>query len=213
MSVKARKELADLMWKALTEAFPNSSCSLDRDEPERLAIRGILSAQCTDVRVNITAAELFTKCPSMEDIVKLPEDELIEIIRPCGLYNSKGKSIRQFAELYCSEWNGKVPSDVNELMKCPGVGKKIANLIVGEVYGIPAVVVDTHCKRVMYRTGISDNTDPLKVEEDIERVFPEDTWISLGHKAVDLGRTYCDSRSPKCSECPLTDICRKRIKK
>jgi endonuclease-3 len=149
----------------------------------------------------------------MEDIVKLPEDELIEIIRPCGLYKSKGKSIRQFAELYCNEWNGKVPSDVNELMKCPGVGKKIANLIVGEVYGIPAVVVDTHCKRVMYRTGISDNTDPLKVEGDIKKVFPEDTWISLGHKAVDLGRTYCDSRSPKCGECPLTDICRKRIKK
>lgn len=205
-----RKKLADLTWKALCGAFPNSECSLDSDRPERLAIRGILSAQCTDVRVNITAKELFERCPDMESLDKLSEEELVSIIKPCGLYKSKGKSIKTFANLYCSKWGGKVPTDVNELMKCPGVGKKIANLIVGEVYQIPAVVVDTHCKRVMYRIGITDNTDPLKVEKDICEVFPEDTWISLGHKAVELGRTYCDSRAPKCSECPLNEFCKKR---
>ena len=213
MRTTDRKKLADLTWKALSEAFPDSSCSLDLDKPERLAVRGILSAQCTDVRVNITAKELFARCPEMKDITELPEDELISIIKPCGLYKSKGKSIRRFAELYCTEWGSKVPSDVNELMKCPGVGKKIANLIVGEVYGIPAVVVDTHCKRVMYRIGITDNEDPLKIEADLVRLFPEDTWISLGHRAVDLGRSFCDSKNPECSDCPLGKFCLKRISK
>lgn len=205
-----RQKLADLTWQALSEAFPDSCCSLDSDKPERLAIRGILSAQCTDVRVNITAKELFEVCPKMQDIDAMPEDELMRIIKPCGLYKSKGKSIKTFAHLYSTKWGGEVPRDVSALMECPGVGKKIANLIVGEVYGIPAVVVDTHCKRVMYRIGITDNTDPLKVEKDICEVFPEDTWIALGHKAVELGRTYCDSRNPKCDECPLNSFCKKR---
>jgi len=208
-----RIKLADLTLKALREAFPDSACSLDSDSPERLAIRGILSAQCADVRVNITAGELFAKCPTMAELDALPEDELIAIIKPCGLYKSKAKSIKTFAYLYCTEWGCKVPTDINALMKCPGVGKKIANLIVGEIYGIPAVVVDTHCKRVMYRIGITDNTDPLKVEKDICEVFPEDSWIGLGHMAVDLGRSYCDSRNPKCDECPLTDFCKKRVNK
>ena len=208
-----RIKLADLTLKALSEAFPDSACSLDSDSPERLAIRGILSAQCTDVRVNITAGELFTICPTMAELDALSEDELIRIIKPCGLYKSKAKSIKTFAHLYCTEWGGEVPADINALMKCPGVGKKIANLIVGEIYSIPAVVVDTHCKRVMYRIGITDNTDPLKVEKDICEVFPESSWIRLGHMAVDLGRSFCDSRNPKCDECPLTEFCRKRVSK
>ena len=211
MKKSDRIKLADLTLKALTEAFPDSACSLDSDSPERLAIRGILSAQCTDVRVNITALELFEKCPSMADIDALPEEELIQIIKPCGLYKSKAKSIKTFAHLYCSEWGGSVPREIDPLMKCPGVGKKIANLIIGEIYGIPAVVVDTHCKRVMYRVGITDNTDPLKVEKDICEVFPEASWIGLGHMAVDLGRSYCDSRNPDCEKCPLTSFCRKRV--
>ena len=205
-------KLADLTWDTLSEAFPDSACSLDSDSPERLAVRGILSAQCTDVRVNITAGELFGKYPSMEDIDALSYEELEKIIKPCGLYKSKAKSIKTFAHLYCSEWEGKVPSDTASLMKCPGVGKKIANLIVGEIYGIPAVVVDTHCKRVMKRIGITDHDDPLKVEKDIMEVFSESTWISLGHKAVELGRTYCMSRNPDCGNCPLNSFCREARK-
>ena len=212
MRKKERKDLALKTWDLLSEAFPDASCSLDVDRPERLAVRGILSAQCTDVRVNITAAELFEKYPLMSDIDDLSEEALQQIIKPCGLYKMKAKSIKTFADLYCREWGGKVPDDVGALMKCPGVGKKIANLIVGEVYGIPAVVVDTHCKRVMYRIGITDNTDPLKVEKDITDVFPKECWISLGHKAVELGRTFCSSRAPSCDNCPLGKICNKRIK-
>ena len=171
MNKKDRKKLASDTWEALNKAFPDAACSLDYDAPERLAVRGILSAQCTDVRVNITAKELFEKYPTMKDINESDEEELLGIIKPCGLYRSKGKSIRTFASLYVNDWAEQVPNDVNELMKCPGVGKKIANLIVGEVYGTPALVVDTHCKRVMYRIGVTDNTDPLKVEKDVCEVF------------------------------------------
>ena len=128
-----RIKLADLTLKALREAFPDSACSLDSDSPERLAIRGILSAQCTDVRVNITAGELFGKCPTMAELDALPEDELIAVIKPCGLYKSKAKSIKTFAHLYCTEWGGEVPTDINALMKCPGVGKKIADRIILEL--------------------------------------------------------------------------------
>lgn len=205
-----RKKLAKDTWEALNEAFPDASCSLDYDDPERLAIRGILSAQCTDVRVNITADELFGKYPSMKDICEADEEELLSVIKPCGLYKSKGKAIRTFASLFESKWGGKVPNDVDELMKCPGVGKKIANLIVGEVYGTPALVVDTHCKRVMYRIGLTDNTDPLKVEKDVCEVFPPREWISLGHLAVELGRTFCNAAKPSCESCPLTGFCMKR---
>lgn len=206
-----KKERAHLVWEALCEAFPDSACTLDNDTPERLAIRGILSAQCTDTRVNITCDELFGIYPDMDTLAVQSEETIGEIIRPCGLHKAKARSVKAFASLYAGEWGHSVPDDVSQLMKCPGVGKKIANLIVGEIYGTPALVVDTHCKRVMYRIGLTDNTDPLKVEEDVTKLFASETWISLGHKAVDLGRTFCRARAPLCDECPLSEICRRRI--
>ncbi|MBO4635700.1 MAG: endonuclease III, partial [Clostridiales bacterium] len=174
-----RKQLAEKTLSSLREAFPDASCTLVSDTAERLAIRGILSAQCTDIRVNITCEELFGVYPDMEDLSRASEEEIGEIIKPCGLYRSKARSVKSFSMLFCNEWNREVPRDINELMRCPGIGKKIANLIVGEIYGIPAIVVDTHCKRVMYRIGLTDNTDPLKVEADLNKVFPKDSWISL----------------------------------
>ena len=145
----------------------------------------------------------------MEDLSRASEEEIGEIIKPCGLYRSKARSVKSFSMLFCNEWNREVPRDINELMRCPGIGKKIANLIVGEIYGIPAIVVDTHCKRVMYRIGLTDNTDPLKVEADLNKVFPKDSWISLGHMAVMLGRTFCKASGPDCDSCPLKDFCRR----
>ena len=203
-----KQQIYDTIFDYFRKEQPLVDTELEFASVFQLLVAVVLSAQCTDVRVNITARELFDVCPKPEDIVSLPEEDLISIIKPCGLYRSKAKSIKTFAGLYCGEWGGRVPQDVEALMVCPGVGKKIANLIVGEVYGIPAVVVDTHCKRVMKRIGITDNDDPLKVEADIIKVFPEDTWIALGHKAVELGRTYCLARNPKCTECPLNSFCR-----
>ena len=209
MPAVSKKQLASDILKALYEAFPDSSCTLDNDTPERMVIRGILSAQCTDVRVNLTCNELFGKYPEMDDILKAGQDKISDIIKPCGLHKMKSKSVMAVADNFCNNWDRKVPEDIEELMKLPGIGKKIANLIVGEVYGRPALVVDTHCKRVMKRMGITVSDDPLKVEEDCCKVFPEESWIKLGHMAVDLGRNYCTARNPKCDICPLNKVCRR----
>ena len=205
------KSLADKMYTALSTEFPDSTCSLDYDCPHNLAIRGILSAQCTDKRVNITAKELFAKYPDMESIAGEDPEAVAAIIKPCGLTASKTRSVMAFAKKMTGEWGGKVPDDVDLLMEVPGIGRKIANLIVGEVYGTPAVVVDTHCKRVMKRIGITESSDPAKVEKDIMKVFPEDQWISIGHLSVDLGRKYCTAQSPKCDSCPCVSFFKRRI--
>ena len=199
------------MYTALSTEFPDSTCSLDYDCPQNLAIRGILSAQCTDKRVNITAKDLFAKYPDMESIANEDPEAIAAVIKPCGLTASKTKSVMAFAKKMTGEWGGKVPNDVDLLMEVPGIGRKIANLIVGEIYQTPAVVVDTHCKRVMKRIGITESSDPTKVEKDIMKVFPEEQWISIGHLSVDLGRKYCTAQSPKCDECPCVSFCKRRI--
>ncbi len=205
------RSLAEKTYTALSTEFPDSTCSLDYDCPQNLAIRGILSAQCTDKRVNITAKELFAKYPDMESIAGEDPEAVAAIIKPCGLTASKTRSVMAFAKKMTGEWGGKVPDDVDLLIEVPGIGRKIANLIVGEVYGTPAVVVDTHCKRVMKRIGITESSDPAKVEKDIMKVFPEDQWISIGHLSVDLGRKYCTAQSPKCDSCPCVSFCKRRI--
>ena len=207
----SRSKLAEQTWNALTKAFPESACSLDYDLPERLAIRGILSAQCTDKRVNLTSKELFAKYPDMRSVASAPAEDIASVIKPCGLTASKTASVKDFAERYVGCWGGTVPNDVDELMKVRGIGRKIANLIVGEIYGTPAIVVDTHCKRVMKRVGITDSDDPARVEKDMMKVFEEDKWIAIGHLSVDLGRTYCKAQSPDCASCPLSGFCRRRI--
>ena len=207
----SRIKLAVQTWNALTEAFPDSACSLDSDLPERLAIRGILSAQCTDKRVNLTAKDLFDKFPDMRAVMRAPDEDIAAVIKPCGLTGSKTASVKDFASHMVNDWGGIIPDDVDELMKVRGIGRKIANLIVGEVYGTPAVVVDTHCKRVMKRIGITDSEDPARVEKDIMKVFDKDKWIAIGHLSVDLGRTYCKSQSPNCPDCPLSGFCRRKI--
>ena len=207
----SRSKLAAQTWDALVKAFPDSACSLDFDLPERLSVRGILSAQCTDKRVNLTSQELFAKYPDMNSIAAASADDIAAVIKPCGLTASKTASVKDFADRFVNEWGGKVPNDVDELMKVKGIGRKIANLIVGEIYGTPAIVVDTHCKRVMKRVGITDSEDPARVEKDMMKVFEEDKWIAIGHLSVDLGRTYCKSQSPDCDSCPLSGFCRRHI--
>ena len=207
----SRSKLAEQTWNALKQAFPDSACSLDFDLPERLAIRGILSAQCTDKRVNLTSKELFAKYPDMSSLAGAPAEEIAAVIKPCGLTASKTASVKDFAIRFETDWGGVIPNDADELMKVRGIGRKIANLIVGEIYGTPAIVVDTHCKRVMKRIGITDSEDPARVEKDMMKVFDKDKWIAIGHLSVDLGRTYCKAQSPDCTSCPLSGFCRRHI--
>ena len=210
-NISKNKALAKKIYDALSTEFPNSTCSLEYDCPQNLCIRGILSAQCTDKRVNITAADLFARYPDMESIANEDPEAIAAVIKPCGLTASKTKSVIAFAKKMSGEWCGKVPNDVDLLMEVPGIGRKIANLIVGEIYRTPAVVVDTHCKRVMKRMGITESSDPAKVEKDIMKAFPEEQWISIGHLSVDLGRKYCTAQSPKCTDCPCAPFCKRRI--
>ena len=210
-NISRNKALAKKIYDALSTEFPDSTCSLDYDCPQNLCIRGILSAQCTDKRVNITAADLFARYPDMESIANEDPEAIAAVIKPCGLTASKTMSVMAFAKKMTGEWGGIVPNDVDLLMEVPGIGRKIANLIVGEIYRTPAVVVDTHCQRVMKRMGITGSSDPAKVEKDIMKAFPEEQWISIGHLSVDLGRKYCTAQSPKCTDCPCASFCKRRI--
>ena len=147
----------------------------------------------------------------MADLKDADPDEVAAVIKPCGLTNSKTKAVMDFAGKYCGEWGGEVPDDPDKLMTCKGVGRKIANLIIGEIYGIPAIVVDTHCKRVTYRMGLTDNTDPDKVLTDLNKVIRDEDKITFGHMAVELGRTYCKAPEPLCGTCPVSEYCRRRV--
>lgn len=207
----ANKQFALQVWEVLEKSFPNSHCSLVNDTPYRLAVRGILSAQCTDIRVNKETETLFTKYPLPEDIYALDENILEAEIRPCGLSKSKARSIKEFTFFFLEKWNQTIPHDTEELEKVTGVGRKIANLIVGEVYGIQRIVVDTHLKRVAYRIGLTEETLPIKVETDLNKIFKENQRIMLGHRMIDLGRSYCNSRNPNCGACPMNKICHKHF--
>ena len=191
------KSLADKMYTALSTEFPDSTCSLDYDCPQNLSIRGILSAQCTDKRVNITAKDLFAKYPDMESIANEDPEAIAAVIKPCGLTASKTKSVMAFAKKMTGEWGGKVPNDVDLLMEVPGIGRKSAQRLAFHVLSMS--------------DEITESSDPTKVEKDIMKVFPEEQWISIGHLSVDLGRKYCTAQSPKCDECPCVSFCKRRI--
>lgn len=203
-----KKEVANKTYDTLDKLYPEVKCSLDIDEPYFFLIRAILSAQCTDVRVNQTVSELKTLVADVNEVISLGEEKLSEIIKPCGLHKAKAKNIISASYKFRDEWGMTVPTDVKALMECPGIGKKIANLLVGELYDIPALVVDTHFKRVTKRIGLTDNDDPLKVEADVTKLIDPSKWNRMGHLVVHFGRVCCSARNPSCSECPLSDVCK-----
>lgn len=205
-----KKKIADLTWNRLDKEFPDAACSLDIDEHYFFLIRAILSAQCTDIRVNVTVNELKRIAKDVDDVISLGEEQLSNIIKPCGLYKAKAKNIISASYKFRDEWNREIPKDVNKLMECPGIGKKIANLLVGELFGIPALVVDTHFKRVSKRIGITNNEDPLKVEADVTKLLDPSRWNRMGHLVVHFGRVCCTARNPKCDTCILNDFCKEK---
>lgn len=207
-----KKEIAEKTWDILDKLYPDVGCTLDIDEPYFFLIRAILSAQCTDLRVNATVNDLKKVVSNVDDVINLGQERLADIIKPCGLHIAKSKNIISASLMYKNEWNETIPTDVNELMRSPGIGKKIANLLVGELYNIPALVVDTHFKRVTNRIGLTNNTEPLKVEADVTKLIDSSKWNRLGHLVVHFGRVCCTARAPKCDECPLSDFCKERNK-
>jgi len=198
------------VFERLAEAYPEARCALEYEgDPFRLLIMAILSAQCTDVRVNAVCRELFRNFRSPQDFVAAQPDVLEDAIRSCGFFRTKGRAIRESCLLLLERHDGRVPDDMNALLALPGVGRKIANVILGECFGVPAVVVDTHCGRVARRLGFTRSEVPEKVERDLQALWPRETWTLFSHLLVFHGRAVCQARKPRCGVCPVSDLCPK----
>ncbi len=207
-----KKELALLSIEALKKLYPDAVCSLVADKPYELLMATRLSAQCTDARVNIVTKELFSRFTTLESIANADVTEIEECIKSCGLYKTKARDLKLMAQELISRYDSVVPDSIEELITLPGVGRKTANLIVGDIYGKAAVVVDTHCIRITNRIGLVSETDPKKIEFALKKILPGDESSDFCHRIVLHGRALCTARSPKCSECPLNAFCKCGIK-
>lgn len=201
------KKKIHTLIKLLAEAYPEAKCDLNYQYPFQLLIATILSAQTTDQKVNKVTAQLFDKYPTPESFLKLPISELEKIINPIGLFRTKAKRILETCKILVEEYNGEVPSDIDNLTKLPGVGRKTANVVLANAFKIPAFPVDTHVKRVAKRLGLTDESDPEKVERDLTKLIPSDYWIDTHHRLIYHGRRVCSARKPQCYNCPLNANC------
>ena len=208
-----KKKLAALVIERLKNEYPTSDCTLDYDEAWKLLVSVRLAAQCTDARVNEIVPGLFAKFPTVKALAGAKVSEIEEIVRPCGLGKSKARDISLCMKMLDEKYDGKVPCDFDALLELPGVGRKSANLVMGDVFKKPAIVTDTHCIRLSNRIGLVDNIkDPYKVELALKKIVPEEEGNDLCHILVDHGRAICTARTkPYCDKCCLNDICKKRI--
>ena len=202
-----KKQRALLAIDALKQRYPEGICSLQYTEPLELLIATRLSAQCTDARVNMVTPALFERFPTLEAFAEADPEEVGEYIHSCGLYKTKARDIVAMARMLRDEYGGVVPDTVEELIKLPGVGRKTANLVCGDIYGKPAVVTDTHCIRIAGRLGLVDSKDPYKVERQLRELLPPEESNAFCHRLVLFGREICSARSSRCADCPLSDHC------
>lgn len=187
----------------LRASYPEARCQLEYREPWQLLFATILSAQCTDDRVNLVTKDLYIKYASLEAFANADQRELEQDIRSCGFYHNKAANIIGCAKKLVEDYGGTIPSDIDLLTALPGVGRKTANVLRGNFYNIPSVVVDTHVKRVSARLGLTESSDPEKIEQDLMKVLPENSWIDFNHLAMAHGRKVCKAPVPKCETCPL----------
>lgn len=206
-----KQEMALEVIKRLKEEYPDADCTLDYNEAWKLLVSVRLAAQCTDARVNIVVEKLYEKYPDVDALAKAEPEQIEEIVRPCGLGKSKSRDISACMRMLKEKYNGKVPDDFNELLKLPGVGRKSANLIMGDVFGKPAIVTDTHCIRLTNRMGLVDGIkEPKKVEMALWKIIPPEEGSEFCHRLVYHGREVCSARTkPHCEQCCLNDICPK----
>lgn len=206
-NTKSLKEKAIKIVGKLEQIYPDAKCSLEYAKPYELLIATRLSAQCTDARVNIVTKVLFSKYPTLEAFANADIKDVEDIVRPCGLFRTKAKSIVELANVLIDKYGGELPTTLEELIKLPGIGRKTANLIMGDVYHKPAVVTDTHCIRICKRLGLSVNTEPHKVEKELKAILPPEKSSDFCHRLVIFGRETCSARSPKCGNCQLRELC------
>ncbi len=193
--------------ETLDRLYPDARCSLNFSNPLELLVATILSAQCTDERVNEVTKELFRKYRSAEDYARVPQEELEKDIRPTGFYKNKAKSLRGCCKQLVEKFGGRVPADLDELVKLPGIGRKTANVVLGAAFGIPGIVVDTHVKRISRRLGLTAEKDPVKIEFDLMKIIPRERWTKFSHQMIYHGRAVCKARNPLCDECALREYC------
>lgn len=213
MKAEAVRHILD----SIAVMFPDAHCELNHSNPFELTIAVLLSAQCTDATVNKVTADLFQKYKTPEDYVSVPPEELEQDIRRIGLFRSKAKHIQSLCKILIEQYNSKVPSDYNELVQLPGVGRKTANVVISNAFGVPAIAVDTHVERVSKRLGLAGwNDSVLEVEKKLMKQVPKEEWTVTHHRLIFFGRYHCKAQNPACVDCPLLDVCRegkKRMKK
>lgn len=203
----ASKKVLTILEKLDNEYGTDFKCYLNHDSAWQLLIATILSAQCTDARVNIVTKDLFVKYPDIKAFASADLTELSQDIKSTGFYHNKAKNIIGCCQMLLNEYGGEVPDDIDKLTALPGVGRKTANVIRGNIYNIPSIVVDTHVKRISGKLGVTKETDPVKIEYDLMKKLPKDHWILWNIHIIRLGRTICIAGRPKCDECFLKDVC------
>ncbi len=192
----------------LDKMFPNVTCALHHEDAWQLLVATILSAQCTDKRVNEVTPGLFRKYPTIHDFANVSQDELAQDIRSTGFFNNKAKSIKGAARKILDTFKGEIPRTIQELLTVPGAARKTANVVLGTAYGIASgIVVDTHVQRISHRLDLTKESDPVKIEKDLMKIIPKDRWILFSHQIIHHGRGLCTARNPKCAECPLDPLC------
>ncbi len=207
-----KKELANAAVEALERVYPDAVCSLEYEKPYELLISTRLSAQCTDARVNIVTRELFAKYPTLQSIAEADLADIEAIIKPCGLFRTKARDIIALSQMLIRDYGGELPDSIEELTKLPGIGRKTANLIMGDVFHQPgAVVTDTHCIRICGRLGLISVKDPYKVELALREILPPEKSNDFCHRLVHFGREFCKAQSPQCTVCPLLGICEQHL--
>jgi endonuclease III len=197
----------EAILRLLDELYPDARCSLDFRNPLELLVATVLSAQCTDERVNQVTPDLFKRYPTARAYAQAPLEELENAIRSTGFYRNKAKSIKAACEILNQRFGGEIPADLEALVQLPGIGRKTANVILGNAYQIPGIVVDTHVGRVAQRLGLTAQKDPDKIERDLMALVPKERWIIFSHQLIQHGRQLCQARKPKCEVCPLRPCC------
>jgi endonuclease-3 len=210
-----KKADAKRILEKLENHYPNSKCSLNFLTPAQLLVSTILSAQCTDKQVNKVTPILFDKYPSVKSLAEADLEEIKKIIRPTGFYNNKAKAIKKSMTSLLEKFDGEVPDNLEDLVKLDGVGRKTANVVLGDAFGIPGMVVDTHVKRIANRLGMTKQENPDKIEQDLMKLLPAEKWTLFGHLIIDHGRGICKARKPDCDNCFLQEECQyfKKLKK
>ena len=208
-----KKQRALAIIERLKQEYPETVCTLDYDEAWKLLVSVRLAAQCTDARVNVVVEDLYAKYPDVNALAEAPVEEIEKIVRPCGLGNSKARDISACMKVLRDTYSGRVPATMEALLALPGVGRKSANLIMGDVFGKPAIVTDTHCIRLVNRMGLVDGVkEPGKVEKELWKIIPPEEGNDFCHRLVDHGRAVCTARTkPYCDKCCLNDVCLKKI--